>query len=154
MAVKPVPDGYHTATPYLLVENADALLDFVQRAFGARMDHVMRNPDGAVMHADFVIGDSHIMVGQASGSWKPLQGSIYLYVPDCDATYRQALDAGGTSIMPPATMFYGDRHGGVTDPCGNQWWMATHVEDVPEDELKRRHDEYAKTRSTAATADA
>lgn len=149
MAVKPVPDGYHTATPYLVVDDADKLLDFVQRAFGARMTQVMRNPDGAVMHADFVIGDSHIMVGQAGGPWKPLQASIYLYLPDCDATYKQALEAGGTSIQEPATMFYGDRHGGVTDPSGNQWWMATHVEDVPEDEMKRRHDEHVKKRATA-----
>jgi len=151
MPVKPVPDGYHTATPYLLVKDADALLDFVQRAFGARMRHVMRNPDGTVMHADFIIGDSHVMVGQAGGPWKPLQASIYLYLPDCDATYRQALDAGGTSILEPATQFYGDRHGGVTDPCGNQWWMATRVEDVPDDELERRHAEYVKKRPAATT---
>ena len=151
MAVKPVPEGYHTATPYLLVDDADKLLDFVTRAFGAHHHLVMRNPDGAIMHADFIIGDSHIMVGQAGGPWKPLQGSIYLYVPDCDTLYRQAIDAGGTSIMPPATMFYGDRHGGVTDPCGNQWWIATHVEDVSDDEMRRRHDAEMKKRAATAT---
>jgi PhnB protein len=152
MAVKPVPEGYHTVTPYLVVEDAQKLLDFVQRAFGARVGDVMRNPDGAVMHADFVIGDSHIMAGQANGPWKPLQSSLYLYVPDCDAMYRKALEAGATTIAAPATMFYGDRHGGVTDPCGNQWWMATHVEDVSDEELKRRHNEEMKKRAAPATA--
>jgi PhnB protein len=149
MAIKPVPEGYHTVTPYLVVDDAQKLLDFVQRAFDARVDHVMRNPDGAVMHADFVIGDSHIMAGQANGPWKSLQASLYLYVPDCDAVYRKALEAGAATIAAPATMFYGDRHGGVTDPCGNQWWMATHVEDVPEEELKRRHEEEMKKRAAA-----
>jgi PhnB protein len=152
MAVQPVPEGYHTVTPYLIVDDAQKLLDFVERAFGARMQHVMRRPDGAVMHADFVIGDSHIMVGQAGPAWKSLQSSIYLYLADCDAAYRKALDAGATSIAQPATMFYGDRHGGVTDPCGNQWWMATHVEDVSEEELERRHAAEMQKRAGAVTA--
>ena len=149
MKIKPVPDGYHTVTPYLVVDDAHKLLDFVERAFGARIEDVMRRADGTVMHADFVIGDSHIMLGQASGPCKPLQSSLYLYVPDCDAMYRQALDAGGTSISAPATMFYGDRHGGVTDPFGNQWWIATHVEDVSDEELKRRHEAEMKKGETA-----
>ena len=152
MAVKPVPDGYHTVTPYLVVDDAQKLLDFVERAFDASLLHVMRRADGAVMHADFVIGDSHIMAGQASGEWKALQSSLYLYVADCDAMYRKALEAGGASIAPPATMFYGDRHGGVTDPCGNQWWMATHVEDVSEEELARRHDAEMKKRGATVSA--
>jgi PhnB protein len=153
MAVRPVPEGYHTVTPHLIVDDAEKLLEFVERAFGARMRHVMRRPDGAVMHADFVIGDSHVMVGQANGPWKAMPAGVYLYVPDCDAVYRQALQAGGTSIMEPTTFFYGDRHGGVTDPCGNQWWVATHVEDVSDDELKRRHDAEMKKRAPApATA--
>jgi PhnB protein len=151
MPVSPVPEGYRTVTPYLLVDDAKKLLDFVQRAFNARIGHVMKTPDGAVMHADFIIGDSHIMAGQAGGPWKPLTAGIYLYVPDCDAVYKQALQAGGTSIVEPTTFFYGDRHGGVTDPCGNQWWMATHVEDVSEDELHRRHEAEMKKRAVAAT---
>lgn len=152
MAVKPVPEGYHTVTPYLVVDNADTLLDFVRRAFGARMQHEMRNPDGTLMHADFMVGDSHIMAGQAGGPWKPMPASLYLYVADCDAMHRKAVEAGGKSIQEPATMFYGDRHGGVTDPCGNQWWIASHVEDVPEAELKRRQDEEMKKRAATAPA--
>ena len=152
MAIKPVPDGYHTVTPYLIVDDAKKLLDFVERAFGARMHHVMRQPDGSIVHADFVIGDSHVMAGQAQGPWKPLQASIYLYVPDCDAVYRQALQAGATSVAEPATMFYGDRHGGVLDPCGNQWWIATHVEDVPEEELACRAEEDMRKRPATTTA--
>lgn len=152
MPVKPVPEGYTTVTPYLVVENGDTLLDFVKRAFNARIHHDTRNPDGTLMHADFVIGDSHIMAGQAGGPWKPMPASIYLYVPDVDAQYKRAVEAGGKSIAEPATMFYGDRHGGVLDPCGNQWWIATHVEDVPEDELKRRQDAEMKKRAAAAPA--
>lgn len=152
MTAKPIPDGYHTVTPYLIVEDAQKLLDFVERAFGARMHHVMRQPDGAVAHADFVVGDSHVMAGQAQGPWKPMRTSIYLYVPDCDSVYRQALQAGGTSLAEPTTMFYGDRHAAVTDPCGNQWWIATHVEDVPEEELARRAQAEMKKRTAPATA--
>jgi PhnB protein len=150
MAVRPVPEGYHTVTPYLIVEDADKLLEFVERAFGARMHHVMRNPDGEIMHADFVIGDSHIMTGQAGGPWKPLQSSIYLYVPDCDRLYQQAIQAGAKSLAEPATQFYGDRHGGVIDAFGNQWWIATHVEDVSEEELARRHEAEMQRRAAAA----
>ena len=138
MAVKPVPDGFHTVTPYLSVTDAAKLLDFVQRAFGATAKDVMRAPDGAVMHADVVIGDSHVMMGQAGGEWKPTTAMLYLYVPDCDAAYRRALDAGGTTVREPRTEFYGDRSGGVADPFGNQWWVATHVEDVAPDEMERR----------------
>ena len=150
MAVSPVPKGFHTVTPYLIVEDAQKLLDFVERAFDARMHHVMRQPDGSIMHADFLIGDSHVMAGQAGGPWKPMPASIYLYVPDCDAVYKRAVQGGGVSISEPTTFFYGDRHGGVTDPCGNQWWIATHVEDVPEDELQRRHEAEMKKRAAAA----
>ena len=149
MSVKPVPDGYHTLTPHLVVDDAEKLLDFVERAFGARMRHVMRTPEGTVMHADLVIGDSHLMVGQANGPWKAMPSCLYLYVPDCDAVYRQALQAGAASIMEPATFFYGDRHGGVKDPCGNQWWVATHVEDMSDEELQRRHEVEMKKRAAA-----
>jgi PhnB protein len=138
MAVRPVPEGFHTVTPYLVVKDAAALVDFMQRAFGARDAQVARTPDGVVVHADVIIGDSHVMVGQAGGSNPPFPGMIYLYVPDCDATYAQSLKAGGTSLQPVATQFYGDRHGAVNDPWGNQWWIATHVEDVGPDELERR----------------
>lgn len=138
MAVKPIPDGYHTVTPYLTVNDAAALLDFVQRAFGARVEHAMKGPDGRVAHADVVIGDSHVMLGQAGEAWKAMPANLYLYVPDCDAWFRRAVAAGGTPLQEPQTQFYGDRHGAIVDPCGNQWWIATHVEDVSNEELQRR----------------
>jgi PhnB protein len=138
MAVKPVPDGYHTVTPYLTVSDADALLDFIKKAFGAKEFYLMRGPDGKIGHADLAIGDSHVMLGQAGGQWTPMPAQLYLYVPDCDAVYGHALTAGATSVQEPKTQFYGDRHGCVKDACGNLWWVATHVEDVPMDELERR----------------
>ena len=147
MTVKPVPAGYHTVTPYLTVKGANVLVDFMTKAFGAREAHVMRGPNGEVWHGDLVIGDSHVMLGEANGPWEPMPSQLYLYLPDCDATYTQALAAGATSIQEPKTQFYGDRHGAVKDPVGNTWWIATHVEDVPPDELEKRAAEAARQRS-------
>ena len=150
MAVTPVPEGYHTVTPYIVAKDAAGVIDFARRAFGAKEHHVMRLPDGRVMHGDIVIGSSHVMVGQAGGENKAFPAMLYLYVPDVDAVYTQALAAGGTSISEPATQFYGDRHGAVNDADGNQWWIATHVEDVPDDEMRRRAEQFMQQRSATA----
>ncbi len=146
MAVKPIPDGYHTVTPYLVVSDAARLIDFLRRAFDARETVCMKRPDGTISHAEIKIGDSMIMVGQASGEWKAMPCMIYLYVPDADTVYQQALQAGATSLMEPANQFYGDRNGGVKDPFGNQWWIGTHVEDVPPEEMKRRANAHARAK--------
>jgi PhnB protein len=138
MSVKPIPEGYHTVTPYLTSADATALLDFVTRAFGATLNHVMHGPDGAIAHADVTIGDSHVMMGQSRGEWAPMPAQLYLYVPNCDAMFQQAVSVGATAVQEPATMFYGDRHSCVRDGNGNLWWLATHVEDVPAEELTRR----------------
>jgi uncharacterized glyoxalase superfamily protein PhnB len=138
MAVKPVPEGYHTVTPYLTVTDATALLTFLEKAFGATNVHAMRDGAGKVQHAEATIGDSHVMLGQARDDATAMRAMLYLYVPDCDAAYKQAVAAGGTPLSEPKTQFYGDRHGAVTDPCGNQWYVATHVEDVAPDEMARR----------------
>jgi len=138
MPVKPIPDGYRTVTPYLTVTDATALLEFMQKAFDARDVHAMKGPDGRVWHADLMIGDSHVMLGQARTPEEAMPAMLYLYVPDCDTAYRKALAAGAKSHSEPTTQFYGDRHGAVVDGCGNQWWLATHVEDVAPDELERR----------------
>jgi len=98
----------------------------------------MRDPDGSVRHAEVRIGDSHVMMGEAGGEWTPMPAGIHLYVEDCDAIYRRALQAGGTSLREPADQFYGDRSAGIKDPCGNSWWIATHIEDVPPAEIERR----------------
>jgi PhnB protein len=138
MAVKPIPEGYHSVTPYLIVKDADKLLQFVQKAFKAQVKEEHRNADGTIMHADVVIGDSHVMLGQAGGTWGEALGTLMVYVPDADATYKAALEAGGTSVQEMADQFYGDRSGGVQDPCGVTWWISTHVEDVSPEEMERR----------------
>ena len=138
MAVKPVPEGYHTAVPYLIVNDADKLLAFLKTAFNGKVKEEHRTPDGKVMHADVIVGDSHIMMGQASEKYGAMPGSILLYVPDCDALYNAALKAGAKSIQEMQNQFYGDRSGGVEDPTGNTWWISTHVEDVSPEELARR----------------
>jgi uncharacterized glyoxalase superfamily protein PhnB len=138
MAVKPVPEGYRTATPYLIVKDAAKLLDFVKSAFNAKVTDEHRMPDGKVMHADVVIGDSHVMMGQASERWPESTGSILLYVPNADRSYDAALKAGGESVQEVKDQFYGDRLGGVVDPCGVTWWISTHIEDVSRDEIDRR----------------
>lgn len=137
-SVNPVPDGYGTVTPYLIVEDVDGLLAFTARAFGATTLARFEGPDGRVMHAEAQLGTSRIMMGQANEQWPPLPASLHLYVDDVDSVYRRAVEAGGTSLREPETMFYGDRSGGVRDAWGNQWWLATHVEDVSEEEMAKR----------------
>ena len=139
MAVQPVPEGFHTVTPYLVVSDAAGLIEFMKTGLGARELFVARGPDGTIGHAVMQIGDSRVMLGQASGAVaREFPAMLYVYVPDCDALYAQALRAGATSVHELATQFYGDRHGAVQDRWGNQWWIATHVEDVPPEELDRR----------------
>jgi uncharacterized glyoxalase superfamily protein PhnB len=144
MTVKPIPDGYRSVTPYLAVDGAEELLGFVKRAFGAEETVKMPTSDGRIGHAEVRIGDSMVMLGDASTSDQgtAMPAMIHLYVDDIDKTYRQALEAGGTSVREPADQFYGDRTGGVRDPVGNLWWIATHVEDVPPDEMARRAQEW------------
>src|SRR5438093_11946879 len=115
MAVKPIPDCYHTVTPYITVSGASKLIDFLKQTFDAKEVHVMKTPDGRISHAEIKIGDSVVMLGEASDAWKASPSSLYVYVSDTDATYKRALKAGATSIMEPADQFYGDRNGGVKD---------------------------------------
>jgi len=138
MAVKPIPDGYHTVTPYLVVQRAAKLIDFLKQAFEAKEIECMTQPDGTIRHAEVRIGDSVVMVSEAKDEWKPMPSGIYLYVNDTDAVYKRALQAGATSIMEPADQFYGDRNAGVKDLSGNHWWIATHKEDVPPEEIQKR----------------
>ena len=147
---KPIPDGYHSVTPYLVVENGGRLVEYLEEAFGASVAHRMDHPDGSLWHADLQVGDSHVMLGGASDKSPETPASIYLYIEDADAGYRRALNAGGISIMEPQDMFYGDRHGGVKDPSGNSWWIATHIEDVSAEELKKRGEAAAEERKRAA----
>jgi len=136
--VKPIPDGYHTVTPILMVNGAAKLIEFLKQAFDAQEKDRFTDPTGKIAHAEVTIGDSVLQLSDAMGEWKPIQVSLLVYVTDTDAKYKRALNAGATSLREPADQFYGDRTGGVKDFCGNSWWIATHTEDVSREELQRR----------------
>jgi PhnB protein len=151
MAVKPIPEGYHTVTPYLTVRNAPKVIEFLKQAFGAKLSHdPIKRPDGSIMHAQVIIGDSRVMIAEESEMAKATLSTLYIYVADVDSVYRQAVKAGGSNIMEPMDMFYGDRSGGVRDPSGNSWFVATHKEDVEPRELARRAEAFSKQKKTAA----
>ena len=138
MPVKPIPDGYHSVTPYLVVNDGDKMLDFLVRGLGGELMGRHDLPDGRLKHAEVRVGDSPVMIGGAGPGQPPMPCTLYLYVRDCDAAYKRALAAGAKSLREPADQFYGDRSGGVVDAEGNQWWFGTHVEDVSPEELERR----------------
>ena len=137
MAVSHSPKGYGTVTPYLVVKDAVKLIAFIKSVFGGKELHLMKGPDGRVVHAEMQIGDSKVMLGE-SPEGKVMNALLTVYVPDCDAVYAKALAAGATSVREPADQFYGDRTGGFNDPLGNQWFVSTHIEDVSEEEMQRR----------------
>ncbi len=149
MAISYKPADHQNAIPYLLVPDAEKELEFMKNVLAAIEMHVTRDPQGRIGHASVRIGDSVVMMGQSSEQWPATPAAIYLYVPDVDATYKQALAAGASTVMEPADYFYGDRNAGVKDSNGVQWWMATHIEDVSEEELKRRATEVFKKRALA-----
>jgi uncharacterized glyoxalase superfamily protein PhnB len=138
MPVKPKPDGTSTVTPYLLTSNVGKLIEFLQMVFDAKEAYRMTMPDGAIMHAQVHIGESSIMMGMAPPGHDVISAMLYVYVPDVDAAYRRAINAGATSVRGLTDEFYGDRVGAVKDTDGNQWYIATHKEDVPTDELAKR----------------
>ena len=152
MAVKPIPDGYHTATPYLIVNDGAAAIEFYKKAFHATELLRLPGPGGKLMHAEVKIGDSPIMladefpemgiVSPASLGGSPV--SMLLYVEDVDARFEQALAAGGKEKKPLQDQFYGDRSGTLIDPFGHSWTIATHVEDVSHEEMERRFEEMMK----------
>src|SRR5438046_334479 len=140
------PDGFHTLTPHIVVNNSRAAVDFYKKAFGAEEVSFAPTPDGGCMHAEVKIGDSVMMLNDEFpkfGVLSPLSrgGSsvvLHLYVADVDAAFKRAVDAGATVKMPPTDMFWGDRYSQVTDPFGHTWSLATHKEDVPPQELAQR----------------
>ena len=136
--VKPVPEGYHSLTPILSVEGAPKLIVFLKEVFNAQEEEVYKGPDGRVIHAELTIGDSILMLIDATPEFAALPTMINVYIEDVDAAYKRALKAGATSLREPSNQFYGDRTGGVKDAHGNQWWIATHVEDVSQEELEKR----------------
>ncbi len=142
--VNPIPSGYHTVTPYLVVNDGARAIDFYKQAFGAKELHRMGGPDGKIGHAELKIGDSVIMLSdEMMGNRSPqsLGGSpvsIFLYVDNVDSVFNQAVKAGAKSDMAPEDMFWGDRYGKLTDPFGHVWGLATHVEDVAPQEMEKR----------------
>jgi PhnB protein len=146
MGVKPIPEGYHTVTPYLAVDDAAKAIDWYKRALGAEERVRMNAPDGKIGHAEIAIGDSLVMLSDPfpQATTKPpkeLGGTtagVFLYVEDVDAVVKKAVDAGATITMEVEDQFWGDRFGSVLDPFGHQWSVATHVEDVPPDEIAER----------------
>jgi PhnB protein len=149
MPVKPIPDGYHTVTPFLIVRDAAHAIEFYEKAFGAKSRGVMKSPDGKVMHAELQIGDSIIMLSDEFpdfGALSPdsLKGSpagLHIYVEDVDAAFDRAVKAGAKVDTPLMDQFWGDRYGRLTDPYGHKWSMATHVKDLSMDEMKHAMDE-------------
>jgi len=141
---KPIPDGYHSLTPYLVAVNAASAIEFYKKAFGATERMRLAGPDGKIMHAELEIGDSVIMLGgeSAGGSGPASTGgalvSMYFYTEDVDAVFSRAIALGATVKKPVEDQFYGDRSGILTDPFGHVWSVATHVEDVSPEEIKKR----------------
>jgi PhnB protein len=146
MAVKPIPEGYPTISPSLAVDNAAEAIEFYKRAFGAQERMRMDGPGGSIAHAELQVGDAIVMLSDPfpQASTKPpkeLGGTsvtMFMYVEDVDAFVQRAVDAGATVTMPVDDMFWGDRFGSVTDPYGHSWSIATHVEDVPPEEMEER----------------
>jgi uncharacterized glyoxalase superfamily protein PhnB len=130
MAVKPIPDGYHVVTPYLIVSGAGVLIEFVKQAFGGTERMRSADPNGSIMHAEVQLGDSVIMLADASNDVRGKTAMIHLYVVDVDAEYKRALAAGGESMREPVDQTYGDRTAAVKDRWGNEWWLATHIKDA------------------------
>ena len=143
--VKPIPDGYHSVTPYMHFRNCAEAIVFYGKAFGAVETLRMTDKEGRVGHAEIRIGDSHIMVSDEAPQMEALSAEhfggspigLMIYTADCDAMYKRALAAGATSTREPADQFYGDRTCGVKDPFGYRWWISTHIRDVSKDELEK-----------------
>ena len=153
--VKPVPDGYHTVTAYLVQRDTKRALEYYGKAFGAETVMSMPGPGGRIMHAEVKIGDSMVFMSDEFPAMSPdtkspqtagcVTGTVFLYVPDVDAVFKRAVDAGAKVVQPVTDMFWGDRFGKIVDPFGHHWGIATHTEDVSPEEMPKRQAEWMKT---------
>lgn len=143
MTVHWIPEGYPPVAPYLVVQDADRLVAFLSQVFDGQLVRRLTRADGSLSHPEVRIGASIVMVGEAQGGWAPMPAMLHVYVEGVDAVYDRALQAGATSIMPPADQVHGDRMSAVQDAHGNQWWIATRLEVVSDAEIQRRMDEQA-----------
>ncbi len=152
MTVKPIPDGFHTATPHLIVKNAPAAIEFYKKAFGAEEMMRLTDPSGRIAHAEIKIGDSPIMIGEEFPDWgslspQSLAGSpviIHLYVEDPDGLADRSVAAGGKVLIPVNDQFYGDRAGRVEDPFGHIWVIAARKQEMTTEEMQRRFEDFLK----------
>ena len=148
--VKPIPDGFHTVSPAIVIKDAAKAIQFYKKAFSAEEIMVLTGPNDSVVHAEIKIGDSIIMISeewpghhvQSPGSVNGTTCTLHLYVNDVDTSHKQAVGAGATEIMPPADMFWGDRFSSVKDPYGHSWSLATHMKDLTPDECQKACDEW------------
>ncbi len=138
MSVKPIPEGYQNVIPFLICTGADKVIDFCQKVFGAKVMDISKDDKGTIMHASIQIRDSAVMLTEGSEKYPAQPAMMYVYMENCDEIYKLGLASGGTSLREPTNEFYGDRSCGFTDPSGNQWWVATHIEDVSREEIARR----------------
>lgn len=160
MAVKAIPEGYHSVTPYLIIKGAANAIDFYKRVLGAKELMRMPAPDGRIGHAELTIGDSHIMLADeypemGHRSPQTIGGtgvSLMVYLEDVDKIFKQALAQGAKEVQPVKDQFYGDRSGTFQDPFGHVWTVSTHVEDVPPEEMNRRMEQYQKEHAQKANA--
>src|SRR5229473_2763664 len=136
--VKTLPEGYHSVNSFLIVEGAPKLIQFLKQTFDAKVEESVNRPDGRIAHAELTVGNSIIMMSDATPKYVATASHLYVYLENVDLTFKRALEAGASSIQEPADQFYGDRTAGVKDPTGNYWWIAQHVEDVSPEELGRR----------------
>ncbi len=152
------PDGYHTVTPYLTIKGVAKAIEFYKKAFGAQEVHQMPGPEGKIMHAEIRIGDSLIMLADefpdmpCGKSPQTLGGSpvtVFMYVENVDTVFNQATAAGATVVMEPKDQFWGDRFGNLVDPFGHNWALATHIEDVSPEEMKKREEQFRKQMATS-----
>lgn len=148
-AAKAVPEGYHTITPQLTLDNAAQAIDWYKKALGAEEVGRSTGPDGKIMHAEIKIGDSRVMVndvmmGKGPTAYGGSPASLWLYVTDSDALFQRAVNAGATVQMPLADQFWGDRGGAVKDPAGYTWWISTRKEDLTPEEMKQRSEDFFK----------
>lgn len=151
-AVQPIPAGFHSVTPYFTVDGGAAFIDFVSAAFNGREMSRSLRPDGSIAHAYMRVGDSMIEVSDARPEFPATRMAIHLYVPNVDQVYEQAVRSGAVAHMPPTDQLYGDRDSYVQDPFGNNWYIATHIESVGEEEIERRYAElYRKENERGGT---
>jgi PhnB protein len=150
MKRKIIPDGYHTITPYLKLPNCAQLLEFLKTAFGATEKFRLLKPDGSLLHAEVLIGDSMVMVHEAPPPWKAKPSTLYLRVEETDATFKQALAAGATTVFEPADIYYGARVACVTDVADNDWWISSPIENLTLEEVQRRAIDMLNSRNPAS----